>query len=399
MMRPAIDRLTAVDPIDFSSREFQADPWPIYRQLRAGDPVYWSQNMHAFVIFRHADIAGALADRRLATDFPMRKSRRLFGSTMLDADGLKHRRMRQGLTPVFGNRAVANLANELILPVIAHILDTVGDACEVDFIEQVAVPVPYGVITRLLGLPPGDATWLRQRVTPLAEAIDFPSGSLEMAHIAKDQLVDYLTPLMAARKKSSGNQTTLLDLLVRQGWSDTDPDLLSTVILFLLAGTETSVSVISTIMHTLLEHGVDQEDWTNADFRRAAIRETLRWEPPTHTVLRYAVTDMDIRGVRIPRHSAVLLSLASGNRDEDVFADAERWRPGRGEQKSLAFGAGPHTCLGIHLALTEFDILFDQLGRRYADIRLTGEPISMHGHAFRGPERLVLRWTRQVSRK
>ncbi len=377
-------------PVDLDSPRFLADPWPVYRMLRETEPVHWIATARAFLVLRHADVSKALADRRLVTDFPMRTSRRLFGPTMMDADGPQHRRMRQAFTPLLGSRAVSGLRDELLVPVVREVLGAVAGQREVDFAEQVAVTLPYAVMTRLIGLPPSDAGWLRPRVLPLAQAIDFPSGALETARAAKAELTEYLTDVLTRR--DAADRPTLLRLLDPQNGDSADPRALSTTVLFLLAGTETSVSVISTIMHTLLAQQVDLAALADPEFRRAAVRETLRWEPPTHSILRYAARDMEIQGVRIPRFSQVLLSLASGNRDETAFADPDAWRPERTEQKSLAFGAGPHTCLGIHLALAEFDVLLEEIARSFTAVRRVGEPAPMTGHGFRRPEGLTLSW-------
>ncbi|MEO7193517.1 MAG: cytochrome P450 [Pseudonocardiaceae bacterium] len=386
---PIRDQTTA-ELLDFHSDGFRTDPWPVYRTLRSTEPVYWSAEARAFLLLKHADVADALVDHRLVTDFPMRTSRRLFGPTIMDTDGAKHRQLRRLFTPLFGGGAVRRLHVHLISSVVDQVLDTVDGHDEVDFMRQIAVPVPYGVITRLLGLPPADAEWLRQRVVPLAGAIDFPSVPLETARVAKAELTDYLADLVA--DWPGGDRPTLVDLLIRHSAQPADPGLLSMVILFLLAGTETSVSTIGTIMHTLLRHGITPAALLDGDFRQAAVWETLRWEPPTHSILRYAAADIEIREVRIPRHSAVLLSLASGNRDDEAFTDPDTWRPGRRERKSLSFGAGPHACLGIHLALAEFDVLFERLATRYVNIRHSGQPARLYGHGFRRPDHLMLRW-------
>jgi cytochrome P450 len=395
--RQPVQVVEPVQPVDLASPAFLADPWPVYRALRAAEPVHRMARARSFLVLRHADVSRALADRRLVTDFPMRTSRRLFGPTMMDADGAQHRRMRQAFTPLLGSRAVSALRGDLLVPAVREVLGAVEGRAEVDFAAQVAVPLPYLVMTRLIGLPPSDAAWLRPRVVPLAEAIDFPSGPLETARAAKAELTEYLADVLA--RPDDADRPTLLRLLAPREGGPADAEALSTTVLFLLAGTETSVSVIGTVMHTLLEQGVGMAALEDPEFRRAAVRETLRWEPPTHSILRYAATDLEIRGVHIPRYAQVLLSLASGNRDEEAFADPDVWRPERTESKSLAFGAGPHTCLGIHLALAEFDVLLEELARKFADIRRVGAAAPMTGHGFRRPERLSLSWKTKSTQK
>jgi cytochrome P450 len=383
----------AGEALDFASDGFQTEPWPVYRELRRTDPVHWMPDSRAFLLLRHADVLAALTDERLATDFPVRASRRIFGGTLLDADGEGHRRLRQGFGALFGPTAVAGRGARMIAEAVSAVLEPLADSPGVDFAARIAAVLPYEVTTRLLGLAPQDGPWLRERIGALAKALDFPGGPLAEARRAEQELGGYLRAA-ALRQDGAGAEPTLLELLRHQGLHPDAPEFAGTAVLFLLAGTETSEAALSTLMLALLAHRGPEAvaDWTDRAAVAAGVRETLRWEPPTHSILRYALADLVIRGVRIPRHSAVLLSLASANRDEEVFEQPDRWWPDRPRRRSLTFGAGPHTCLGIHLAHAEFEALVPALARRFDDIALDGAPPPLRGHGFRRPVRLDLSW-------
>jgi cytochrome P450 len=213
--------------LDFTSDEFLADPWPIYRELRNADPIHWSAAFQAFLVTRLEDVAALLQDRRVVSGFPMRSSRRLFGPTLLDADGTSHRELRKMFMPMFAGSSVRRLRTEILVPAVNQVLDSIsaemGDADHVDieFMERVAVGVPYAMVTRLFGLPPEDAAWLRPRVLPLAGAIEFPATSLDMALAAKAELIDYLTEALA--KRQPDGRMTFLDVLFPKANRLTNP--------------------------------------------------------------------------------------------------------------------------------------------------------------------------------
>ncbi|RSM78922.1 hypothetical protein DL991_16585 [Amycolatopsis sp. WAC 01375] len=393
--------------LDFSSDEFLADPWPIYKELRRSEPVYWSEAFNAFLVTRFEDVQNLLSDREVGSGFPMRSSRRLFGRTLLDTDGPRHRDLRKLFMPLFAGGSVKRLRTEILVPAVDQVLDSIEaemgaeNKVDVEFMERVAVGVPYAMVTRLFGLPPEDAAWLRPRVLPLAGAIEFPATSLDSALAAKAELIDYLKDKLARRRE--GDSMPFLDLVFPPG-EPLDESMLGTATLFLLAGTETSVATIGKIMYAILAHDVDLSTLADREYRTQVVRETLRWEPPSHTILRYATKDLNLHGVDIPRRSALLLSLGSASRDENAFEDPDSWRPERTDQRLLAFSAGPHTCLGIQLALAEFDTLFERLSQRFGGVRLSGSldgvrpgfwRLRERGHIFRRPDHLHVRLERK----
>jgi len=273
--------------LEFSYDDFFADPWPVYKELRRADPVHWSDAFKAFLFTRCSDVVEMLADRRVISSFPMRSSRRLFGPTVLDVDGAQHRTFRKLLAPTFGRPSVERLRTEILVPAVDQVLDSVDsemgihDHVDIEFMERVAVEVPYAMVTRLFGLPPEDAAWLRPRVLPLAGAIEFPATSLDMAMAAKAELIEYLKEAINDRRESE--KAEFLDLLFPPG-EHRDESMLGTAMLFLLAGTETSVATIGKVMYAVLAHDIELSALADNEYRNRVIRETLRWEPPSRRV-------------------------------------------------------------------------------------------------------------------
>jgi cytochrome P450 len=391
--------MTVQHTLDFGQDQFLLDPWPVYAHLRATEPVHFSEPSGCYVVTAHADVRDGLARADLAADFVLRASRLMFGRNMLDTDGEAHRTLRRLVNPFFGASAVAVHLRDVIRPVVDSVVDGLPDDGEVDFVSRIAVAVPYGVVCRLMGVPPDDAPWLYEQMRPIVRVLDYPKGELEPAHKAKQVVEDYFRNLLADRDRLP--EGSIIDRLRHADTTRSagigEPELLGTIMLMLVAGTETSVSAISNIMHCLLSFpDVLAEVWRDQDAIAPAVQESLRWEPPLHSVLRFAAKDLEIGGTPIGRRSAVLLSIASANRDERVFTEPERFRLGRAERGALTFGVGQHACPGMFLAEREFHTLLGVLRERFVEPEAVGgSPPGITGHIFRRAGHIPVRLRRR----
>lgn len=370
--------------IDFGSEAFQADPWPVYARLRRTAPVHWSPTNSSFVILRYSDVRSGLRSRDFRVDFPLRPSRQIFGRSITEVDGTVHGRWRAELTPFFSPSAVQAYTDTLLAPVVDEEIARATNQPDVDF-GQLARRIPYLVVCRLLGLPDSDVDWLYARMRPIIRALEYPRAEITEALEARRELDSYLQDALRPRRAGDGS---LLGHL--KGLEGKDGmNVRGNALLLLAAGTETSIAAIMNIMLALLEADStistlrEHPDWIGD-----AIRESLRFEPPVHSILRFVAADVVMGGVEIPRHSPVLFGLASANRDHERFDHAHEWDPHRATQaSSLTFGAGSHGCLGANLAVREFEILFSRLLERFRVIRLASRD-DMRGHAFRRPRSL-----------
>jgi cytochrome P450 len=390
--------------IDFGSESFLTDPWPVYAYLRAHDPVHWSADNHCFFLLRHERVREALARRDFTVDFPFRASRQLFGPNLLDVDGPAHRELRRLIAPAFNAAAVEGYAGRAIEPVVRELLDGLAGRDRVDFVADFAARVPYGVVCRLMGIPAADAPWLYAQMRPVVHNLDYPRGPLDPALAARRELEAYFSALLVTQRAAPPD--TILGALQRGGGASADAagvdaagadaagHVLGTTLLLLLAATETSISAIANVMACLLRHpGALAGVAARPGSIPAVVAESLRWEPPLHSVLRFAAEDINIDGVLIPRRAAVQLSLASANRDAAAFGDPDRWDPGRAERAHLTFGGGRHGCPGFQLASRELHLIYQLLIERFATIESDGDDIPLiRGHVFRRPTSLPVRW-------
>ncbi|WKU07128.1 cytochrome P450 [Micromonospora sp. HUAS LYJ1] len=375
--------------IDFTDDRFLADPWPVYRRLRQTRPVHFAPGAGAFMVLRHQDVAKALTDPRLTSDYPQRPTRRLFGPSVADTEGAQHRALRRMLVPLFNGQALEQVARPVIREVVEDVVDRVVDATRVDVQRDLTIPVLYGVALRLLGLPPADVDWLHERVSAMTRVMDYPAAPLSTGLAARADLDEYVRS-GGIQRRLPGGQPTVLGAIQDRFELD-GPATSGSALFFLLAITGTSIASIGSMVEALLSF--TPGSWPMPETTPELFTETLRWQPPIHHLIRFAAEDIELHGVHIGRRQPVLLSLASANRDESVFTAPDRWWPQRpAEARSLTFGAGWHSCVGTGLITAEVQELLAVLGSRFTNIRLDAPPSPSRSLGFRGPEHLWVRW-------
>jgi cytochrome P450 len=259
---------------------------------------------------------------------------------------------------------VQEIADELI--------DRVERAGEMDVVEDFAFPLPITVIAELLGIPVAD----RERFRQWSNAIVTPAlGAEALAEFGArmSEFVAYLHALFERRRAEPGDELVSALLQVRDG-GDTlsEQELFSMVVLLIVAGHETTVSLIANAVLALLQHPEDRAE-LELDPERipAAIEELLRYDSPVERTLnRWATTDVELGGQTIRRGDTVIAILGSANRDPARFVDPDTLDLDRTDTKHVGFGRGSHYCLGAPLARLEAEIALATLLRRLPGLRL-----------------------------
>ena len=355
--------------------EFWTDPYPIYDALREGEPVrrVASPDGPVWMLFRHADVRAALADPRLSKDWrhtlPADQREGQPGAPipmMILLDPPEHTRLRKLVSRAFTARRMEDLR-----PRVAEIAERLLDelpADRVDLMAQYAFPLPVFVICELLGVPAQD----RDRFAAWSNAM-VDQSTPEETNTAMTQLYGYLAELVERRRaEPDGALISGLIEVADEGDRLSQDELVAMAMLLLVAGHETTVNLIGNAVLALLTHP-DQRALLRErpDLLAGAVEEVLRWDSPVHsTPARFAAEDVEYSGVTIPAGSVVLLSLASANRDDERFDDAERLRIDRDATGHTAFGHGLHHCLGAQLARIEGQEAVGALLRRFPDLAL-----------------------------
>jgi cytochrome P450 len=283
---------------------------------------------------------------------------------------------------------------ELVEPVIAGLLDDIAPLGRADLVASITSQYPVQVICGIVGVPLAD----HARFAQWAEEINTGPLDPDRGMAASRAMRDYLTPLVEARRAEPVGD--LLSELVHaeiDGERLTDEKIYGFLRLLLPAGAETTFRVMGNALVALLTHPEEMARVVaDPDGRLPeVIEETLRWETSVTMVSRVATVDTEIAGCPVPAGSPVNVLTGSADRDADRFDDADEWRLGRPAQHHLAFGTGPHQCLGMHLARLELRAGLAAILRRLPDLRLDPDAPAprIQGYAFRGPDTLPVLFT------
>jgi cytochrome P450 len=382
------------------------DPYPVYAQLRAQGPTPTGQATPQYLLSRHAHVRAALHDARLSAErtpgltgglLVARSSELAFDPeerSMLASDPPDHTRLRGLVNRAFTPRRIEALSGR-IEAITEELLDRVGSAAEFDLMSALAGPLPVILIAELLGIPVQDHQQLRDWSSALVALIDGSSdpASITAAGRAQRELRDYLRGAIALRRREPRDDL-LSALIAARDERDalSDPELIATCRLLLIAGHETTTNLIGNGVVALLEHP-DQLAALRADtdLGRSAVEELLRYDGPVQATRRVSKEELQIDGVTIPAKSLVVLMLGSANRDPEVFADPDRLDLARDPNPHLAFGHGIHACLGAPLARLEGRIALQSLLARFPRLELAQPPRRRPTFLLRGYQELRLR--------
>ncbi len=397
------------DPFDPT---WSSDPFPLYADLRERAPIHRNE-MGFWVVARHADCLAVLRDRRASSDSLNVAVERMpegfrtplaeddpVAQAMLDMrpflfrDPPDHTRLRGLVSKAFTPKVVESLRAGT-QRVVDELLDAAWEQDEVDLLEAFAYPLPVRVICDLLGVPLEDQDRFKGWSNALARGLD-PDFLLTEEVIAARgeavlQFAQYFFELLAERKRDPGED--LLSRLVAAedgGTVLSETEMLSTCILLLVAGHETTVNLIAGGTLALLHHPDQLERFrTDPGVTRSGVEEMLRYVSPVQLTGRALTEPCAFGGVEFAAGDFAMLLLASGNHDPEQFDDPESFDVTRQPNNHLGFGFGIHHCLGAPLARMETQVALTSLVRRAPDLALTVDDVAYKSNVvLRGMESL-----------
>lgn len=316
--------------------------------------------------------------------------------SILDLDPPDHTRLRKLVARVFTPRAIERLRPG-VQALVDEALAGIGPGDELELIETLAFPLPFQVISSMLGLPDGDTEQLRGWSHQLAGTLDpfLSDDQLRSAFLAGVQMREHLTEVIAWKRANPADD--LLSGMIEQsddGDALTDLELLDQVVLIFIAGHETTVNLIGNGTLQLLRHP-DQLARLRDDpsLISGAVEECLRFDPPVQMTRRITMAPFEAAGHTIGPGTFVMAMTAAANRDPDRWgSDADELDITReGANHHLSFGSGVHHCLGAALARMEAQVAIGTLVERYPGLGLAGDPVHNGRIILRGLDALPLR--------
>jgi len=395
----------SLDPRDCA---FVQDPYPLYRRWREQTPVFFWDDLGHWCFARYDDVSALLRDRRFGRQILHLATREELGwpetpdhlrpfyafeeHSLLELEPPVHTRLRGFINPSFLPRQIARLQ-----PRIEHLandlIDRFPSARKTDLIKSFAEPVPVMVIAGFLGVPeemaPQILAWSHDMVAMYQARRD--RGTEDRAVAATVAFSGYMGGLLAERRRASGEDflSQLATARDEQGTALTEAELVTTAILLLNAGHEATVHALGNGVQALLRHSKSPDFLANPV---ACSEEMLRFDTPLHMFKRYALEDIEYRGVRLRKGDQVGLLLGSANRDADKFPEAADFLPARAPNQHVSFGAGIHFCVGAPLARLEMQTALRVLFERLPGLRLDGEARYRDTWHFHALESLPVAW-------
>ena len=277
-----------------------------------------------------------------------------------------------------------------------------GGQC--DFVREVALHYPLHVVMEILGVPEEDEPRMLMLTQELFGAADPELGRAPGAEAAPDDFAtiqsvladfyQYFAQISADRRDNPRDDlATVIATSQIDGRPISELEAMSYYVIVATAGHDTTSSTTAGAMWALCENP-DQLAYVKDDLSRVPgfIDEAIRWTTPVKTFMRSATEDTEVGGQAIAKGDWLMLCYASGNRDEAVFEEADRFRADRKPNKQLAFGYGAHLCLGQHLARMEMRILYEELLPRLKSVQLAGPPRVSEALFVNGPKSLPIRF-------
>jgi cytochrome P450 len=378
--------------------DYFANPYPYYHALREAGPVHplpgggWFLAGYAACVAAYKDARAFSSDKR--REFHPKYGDGLLyehhTTSLVFNDPPLHTRVRRIIAGAFTPRSIADMERP-VTELVDGLLDRIERKSAADLIGDLAAAVPVEVIGNLLAVPREEREPLRDWSLAILGALEPVLTPAQQARgeRAVAGFLGYLETLVARRRASPGDPDR--DVLTRliqgeQGGERlTERELLHNIIFILNAGHETTTNLVGNGLYALMEWPEERARLiARPELIRTGVEEILRFESPNQLGNRLTTEAVEIAGVPIPAGAYLTLGIGAANRDPAEFPDPDRLDIAREPNRHLAFGSGPHVCIGLNVARLEGRIAIGRFLARFPEYRLAGEPVRGGRARFRG---------------
>jgi cytochrome P450 len=378
--------------------DYYTNPYPYYHALRDHGPVHRLPD-GGFFLAGYAACAAVYKDAEAFSSDKKREFGPKYGNGLLYEhhttslvfnDPPLHTRVRRIIAGAFTPRSIADM-EEPVTRLVDGLLDRIAAKGSADLIADLAAAVPVEVIGNLLAVPREERGPMRDWSLAILGALEpvLTPEQRQRGEAAVAAFLAYLGTLVARRRAHPGDPDR--DVLTRliAGGADgarlSEPELLHNIVFILNAGHETTTNLVGNGLFALLEWPQERARLiARPELIRPAVEELLRFESPNQLGNRLTTRDVEIEGVRIPAGAYLTIGIGAANRDPAEFPDPDRLDIAREPNRHLAFGSGPHVCIGLNVARLEGRIAIGRFLARFPGYRLAGAPVRGGRARFRG---------------
>ena len=377
---------------------YYANPYPVYTRLRAEAPVYWHAPSGTWLIARYDDVETVFQSPQLFSSYGFQNAYfenlrpelraaaptlELRGRTptLITCDPPAHTRLRRLLQGAFSPKAMQDLRPR-VQSTVESLLDTVSHEDVVDLIGALAYPLPAMIIADIMGVPRKDRDLFKQVSRNIVHFMARNNPNIELtvefsrqADESLARLRHYLRGLIETRRNQPcGDVISKLVEAEFEGDRLAEEELLANLVLFLVAGHETTTNLIGNGIFLLLRHPEQlQLVRDNPEMLAPAIEEILRFEAPVQRLRRVVAQNTELSGVTLPKGEPAEVLVGSANRDESKWVEPERFDVTREPFPNLAFGKSLHFCIGAAVARLEGTVAFSEVLDRFPKLELAAD--------------------------
>jgi cytochrome P450 len=386
------------DPFD---REIARDPYPTYQRMRAEAPLYYNEKHDFYAVTRCEDVERSLTDWKTYSSARgpilevIKANIQIPPGTLLMEDPPTHDIYRSLLARLFTPRRIASIEPQ-IRDFCVKCLDRLAGVDRFDLMREFANEVPMRVIGMLLGIPEADQQSIRDRADAKLRTV--PGQQMQVSQRAlmdSDLFAEYID------WRAAHPSDDLMTELLRAEFEDehgktrtlTRQEILTYVTVLAGAGNETTARLIGWLTSVLDRHPDQRSELVkDPHLIPNAIEETLRFEPTGHAMARYVTTDTFVQGRKVPAGSAMMILVASANRDTARWSNPDRFDIHRKITQHLTFGLGTHYCLGAALARLEARVALEEILAHFPEWEVEWDRVALScTSTMRGWETLPIR--------